>query len=331
MNQSVFAELTDLIDALRAETAVGSITPERLGAIIQRIVDILPELDDSSIADTAAAAIAAAQSAITAANSALAAAQSAQTAVGNVTNQLAALASNVANAVEAATSAMSRAQSAATAAQQATSQVSQLSSRVSTLEAFKTTTESKLSKVPEYHSATWLDSEEGEFDAENPNRRQLVRYTSMLDAINGGKKLIKKYNIVASGIDVTNGALILSFLEVDDNRQMKMGVYRVTRPQGANYCVVEKSSIPLPVYNANWALSVGGSREQLNELINVSQATPQVLIMVNSQPVVWIARRNNDVVQFAVMISTGMRIYTVEYSSGAGETNTTYEDKTFIE
>lgn len=185
--------------------------------------------------------------------------------------------------------------------------------------------------MPEYHSATWLDSEEGEFDAENPNRRQLVRYTSMVEAIEGGKKLLKKYNIVASGIDVTNGVIILSFLEVDENRKTYMSVYRVTRPRGANYCVVEKTSVPMPVYNANWALNVGGSREQLDELINLSQATPQVLIMVNSQPVVWIARRNNDVVQFAVMTSTGMRIYTVEYSSGAGETHTTYEDKTFIE
>ncbi|MBR5640476.1 MAG: hypothetical protein IKW83_12265 [Muribaculaceae bacterium] len=331
MNQSVLDELTALVDALRAETTASSITPERLGAIIQQIIDILPDLDDSDIANAAATALEAAQTAINLANSALSAARSAEAAAGDVADDLAAIASDVAEALDKALSAYTSAQSATTAAQQASAQVSQLASRVSTLESFKTTTESKLSKTPEYHSATWLDSEEGAVSESNPERRQLVRYTSMLAAIEGGKKLIKKYNIVASGIDVTNGAIILSFLEVDDNRQIKMGVYRVTRPSGADYCVVEKSSIPLPVYNANWALRVGGSREQLDELINVSQATPQVLIMVNSQPVVWIARRSNDVVQFGVMTSTGMRIYTVEYSSGAGETNTTYEDKDFIE
>lgn len=331
MNHEVFDELTELIDALRAETQANSITPERLGSIIQQIVDILPDLDDSAIAAAASSALTAAQSALTQAQAAISAAQAAEDAASGVVGQVASYANDIAQALSTATTAMRTANEAATAASAATAQVSQLSSRVSTLEAFKTTTESKLSKVPEYHSATWLDSEEGEFDAENPNRRQLVRYTSMLDAINGGKKLIKKYNIVASGIDVTNGVIILSFLEVDENRKTSMSVYRVTRPRGANYCVVEKTSVPMPVYNANWALNVGGSREQLDELINLSQATPQVLIMVNSQPVVWIARRNNDVVQFAVMTSTGMRIYTVEYSSGAGETHTTYEDKTFIE
>ncbi|MBP5687802.1 MAG: hypothetical protein J6X22_04070 [Muribaculaceae bacterium] len=330
MNQSVFDELTELIDALRAETEASSITPERLGAILQRIVDILPELDDSSIADDAAAAIAAAQSAITAANSALAAAQSAESAVGDVTNQLAELASNVADAVEAATSAMSRAQTASAAAQQATSQVSQLASRVSTLESFKTSTESKLSKVPEYHSATWLDSEEGEFDSENPDRRQLVRYTSMLDAIEGGKKLIKKYNILANGIEITGGIIILSFVEVDASKAIKMSVYRVSRPSGANYCVVDKMLLPLPFYDATWAMRYGGGREQMDEFINVTQASPRCLMIADNLPIVWATRRNNDVVQFATMLYDGMRIYTVEYSSSTGETNTTYEDKRFI-
>lgn len=332
MDQSVFDELTQLIDALRAETTVNSISPERIGALLQRVVDILPDLDDSEIGNAARTALEAAQAAVNLAQSALDHARTASTVANDAAGRVSQISSDVATAISNALSALRVAQSAATAAQQATSMASNLSGRVSTLERYRTTVEETLAKTPEYQSASWLDNEQSVFDAEHPERRKLVRYTSMVDAINGGKKLIKKNNIVASGINITSsGAILLSFIEVDSLKNTKMSIYRVTRPSGADYCVVEKTSVPMPVYNANWALNVGGSREQLDELINLSQATPQVLIMVNSQPVVWIARRNNDVVQFAVMTSTGMRIYTVEYSSGAGETHTTYVDKTFIE
>ena len=188
MNHEVFDELTDLIDALRAETQANSITPERLGSIIQQIVDILPDLDDSAIAAAASSALTAAQSALTQAQAAISAAQAAEDAASGVVEQVASYANDIAQALSTATTAMRTANEAATAASAATAQMSQLSTRVSTLETFRTTAENKLSKVPEYHSATWLDSEEGEFDAENPNRRQLVRYTSMVEAIEGGKK-----------------------------------------------------------------------------------------------------------------------------------------------
>lgn len=301
-----------------------------MGALLQRIVDILPDLDDSEIGNAAHAAFVAAQAAVDLAQSAIDHARTASTVANDAAGIVSQLSSDVATAVENALSAMRAAQSAATAAQQATSMASNLSGRVSTLERYRTTVEETLAKTPEYHSASWLDNEEGSYDSEHPERRKLVRYTSMVDAINGGKKLIKKNNIVASGINLTSGVIVLSFVEVGEDKGVHTSVYRVVRPSSANYCVVEKTSIPLPVYNANWALSVGGSREQLDELINVSQATPQVLIMVNSQPVVWIARRNNDVVQFATITNTYVRTYTVTYDEGAGETNTTYEDHQFI-
>ena len=326
MNQSVFDELTELVDALRAETTANSITPERLGAIIQQIIDILPDLDDSAIADAAASALAAAQAAATNASAAVTAAQAAQAAVDELTDQLAALASSVADAQSQARAASTAAQSATTAAQRATQQVSQLATRVATLESFKTTAESKLSKVPEYHSATWLDSEAGDYDAENPNRRQLVRYTSMLEAIEGGKKLIKKYNILANGIEVTGGIILLSFIEVGADKSIKMSVYRISRPGSANYCVVDKMLLPLPFYDATWAKTYGGTREQMDEFINVIQATPRCLMIADNQPIVWAAMRNMNVVQFSIMLDGGMRTYTVEYNEGAGETNSSYEE-----
>lgn len=284
MDQSVFNEITQLIDALRAETTVKSISPERIGALLQRIVDILPDLDDSEIGNAARAALEAAQAA----------------------------------------------QLAAAAAQQDASMASNLSERVSTLERYRATVEEALAKTPEYHSASWLDNEEGTYDSEHPERRKLIRYTSMVDAINGGKKLIKKNNIVASGINLTSGGIVLSFVEVGEDKVVHTSVYRVVRPSSADYCVVEKTSVPMPVYNANWALRYGGTRAQLDEFINFIEATPQVPMMVGSQPIVWAARRNNNVVQFATITNTYIRTYTVTYDEGAGETNTTYEDHQFI-
>lgn len=55
MDHSVFDELTAVVDALRAETVANSISPERLGSLLQRIVDVLPELDDSANIGTAIA------------------------------------------------------------------------------------------------------------------------------------------------------------------------------------------------------------------------------------------------------------------------------------
>jgi len=41
-------ELTALVDALRAETFEKSITPERIGAILQRMIDVLPSVSDAN-------------------------------------------------------------------------------------------------------------------------------------------------------------------------------------------------------------------------------------------------------------------------------------------
>lgn len=41
-------ELTALVDALRAETIEQSITPERIGAILQRMIDVLPSVSDAN-------------------------------------------------------------------------------------------------------------------------------------------------------------------------------------------------------------------------------------------------------------------------------------------
>lgn len=41
-------ELTALVDALRAETTEQSITPERMGAILQRMIDVLPSVSDAN-------------------------------------------------------------------------------------------------------------------------------------------------------------------------------------------------------------------------------------------------------------------------------------------
>ena len=41
-------ELTALVDALRAETTEQSITPERIGAILQRMIDVLPSVADAN-------------------------------------------------------------------------------------------------------------------------------------------------------------------------------------------------------------------------------------------------------------------------------------------
>lgn len=331
MDQSVYEDLTELVDALRSETIASSITPERLGAIIQQIIDILPELDDSSIAAAASSALAAAQAAATQAQAAIAAAQAAETAAGNAVSTLASMASDIATALSKATSAYNNAQTAAASAQQATSQVSALAGRVSNLETFRANTEHTLSKVPEYHSATWLESEAGVISEENPERRALVRYTSMKTAIEAGNKLIKLYNIVAIEADVnsTNGHLFLVFLESDFAGSTSVVRYRII--PHSTYCEVEKTVVPMPYYDATWAKTYGGSRAQLDEFINVIQSTPRAIIIAGNQPVVWAMMRNMNVVQFAIMLDGGMRTYTVEYSSGAGETHTTYVDKTFIE
>lgn len=330
MDQSVYDELTALIDALRAETQASSITPERLGAIIQQIVDILPELDDSQeIANVSRTALEAAQTAINVANSALLHANSAEASVGEVADNLASLANDVADAVENATTALYTAQQAAIAATAATGQVSQLATRVSTLEQFKTSTEAALLKTPQFHSASWLENEQGSYDEEHPERRAKVRYTSMKDAIEGERKLIKLYNFTAIGatVDSTNQHLLMTFMMADSNGKTSVSYYRVI--PYSNYCVVEKTVFPMPYYDATWAKTIGGTRAQLDEFINCIQATPRCLMMAGNQPILWATMRNINVVHFSVMLERGVRVYTVEYNTTTEECNVSYEDTSF--
>lgn len=59
------SNLTQLISALRAETESASISPENLGYILQSIVDFLPNLDTSGMAENVTQAKANAATALT--------------------------------------------------------------------------------------------------------------------------------------------------------------------------------------------------------------------------------------------------------------------------
>ena len=183
-----------------------------------------------------------------------------------------------------------------------------------------------ISITPKYQSANWLEDEE---EQSHPGRRIAIRFTSMVKAINGNR-LIKLYGNTATSAEVVSDSIIvLTFLITNSTGKSKVVYYRVTYTDGEDYCYVEKHEVPMPYYDATWATTYGGTLEQLEEFINVIENTPKALIMANNQPVVWAARRTPYIVQFAVMLDGGMRTYTVEYDSGAGETHSTYTDKTF--
>lgn len=228
MNHEVFDQLTQLIDALRAETQASSITPERLGSIIQQIVDILPDLDDSDIANAAATALEAAQAAINRAESALSAARSAEAAAAEVADQMASIASDLADALENSTTAMYAAQQAATAATAATNQVSQLSTRVSTLEQFKAWTEHEFGHTPAYHSASWL------VDEANPT---MVRFNAMSQAIDLNRMLLL-HGFPAISASKTSTVITVVFALGD-----RYDIYTVTK--GTSNCTVTRVSVPL--------------------------------------------------------------------------------------
>lgn len=230
MDQSVISELTALVDALRAETTANSITPERLGAIIQRIVDILPELDDSAIANSAATALEAAQAAVNLARSALSAARMAEAAANEAVNSLSSLASSVADAVSQAASVASTAQSASTAANQATQQVSALSTRVTNLENFKAQVEYDFQHTPAYHSASWL------VDEPNPT---MTRYNAMKNAIGLHRMLLLHgFPAVSAAVNNTAGVITVVFALGD-----RYDIYTVTR--GITNCTVSRVSTPI--------------------------------------------------------------------------------------
>ena len=207
------------------------------------------------------------------------------------------------------------------------SAVTSLAGRVSSVETWQESAGSAAS-IPHYHSATWLESEEGQYDAEHPERRALVRYTSMISGINDNR-LIKLGNVTASGVEVNNGVISLVFVVADDAGNTNEILYYVRQPSGADYCEVEKNEIPLPYYDATWVNRIGGGREQMDEIINIIQQSPRALMMIGSTPIVWSQMLNNNVVRFATMLNGGMRVYTVEYFESTGETITTHIDKTF--
>ena len=78
------SQLTELISALRAETAADSVSPERVGYVLQKIVDILPSFDSSELVANVTAALETARQALDTAQSANTTSQTAQTAVATL-------------------------------------------------------------------------------------------------------------------------------------------------------------------------------------------------------------------------------------------------------
>lgn len=115
------SQLTELISALRAETEADSVSPERVGYVLQQIVDFLPSLDSSGLTSDVATALNTARTALSTAQSATTAAQSAGTAATS--------AQNVANSASSTAAEAQRLADAATAA------VSELTTLVGTLQA----------------------------------------------------------------------------------------------------------------------------------------------------------------------------------------------------
>ena len=230
MDPSVIDQLTALVDALRAETTANSITPERLGALLQQIIDVLPELDDSAIANQARTALEAAQAAVNLANSALSASRMAEAAANDAVNSLSSMASDIADALSQATSAYATAQTASSAATQASQQVSALSTRVANLETFKTQVEYDFQHTPAYHSASWL------VDEPNPT---MTRYNAMKSAIGLHRMLLLHgFPAVSASVDNNAGVITVVFAMGD-----RYDIYTVTK--GVSNCTVTRVSIPL--------------------------------------------------------------------------------------
>ena len=202
-----------------------------------------------------------------------------------------------------------------------------LGGRVTSVEEWQTQAGNAAS-LPHYHSANWLENEQGSYSEDFPERRLKVRYTAMMSAINDNR-LIKLFNVTASGVSINDGVISAVFMTTNSNGTSQTVRYYVRYASGDDYCTVEKKEIPMPYYDATWATTYGGSLENLEEFINVINSTPRALMLVESQPVVWAARRTPYMVQFAVMIDGGMRTYTTQYDSDAGETYCSYEDTIF--
>lgn len=205
--------------------------------------------------------------------------------------------------------------------------ITTLGGRVTSVETWQTQAGNAAS-LPHYHSANWLENEQGSYSEDYPERRLKVRYTAMMSAINDNR-LIKLFNVTASGVSVNDGVISAVFMTTNSNGTSQTVRYYVRYTSGNDYCTVEKKEIPMPYYDATWATTYGGSLENLEEFINVINSTPRALMLVESQPVVWAARRTPYMVQFAVMIDGGMRTYTTQYDSDAGETYCSYEDTIF--
>lgn len=144
-------ELSGLIAALRAETESESISPDRLGYVLQQIVDFLPGLDSSGLSGDVATALSTARSALSTAQGASTAASQAQTAATsaqNVANGASAAAAEAVRASEAATAAVSSLTALVTELQSASelaTSTAETAARVSAVA--QSTAESALSKA----------------------------------------------------------------------------------------------------------------------------------------------------------------------------------------
>lgn len=104
------SQLTELISALRAETEANSVSPERVGYVLQQIVDFLPTLDSSGLTNDVATALSTARQALSTAQGATTTANAAQTAATsaqNVANSASATATQAKALADAATDAVS--------------------------------------------------------------------------------------------------------------------------------------------------------------------------------------------------------------------------------
>ena len=158
------SQLTELIWALRAETEANSVSPERVGYVLQQIVNFLPSLDSSGLTSDVATALATARQALSAAQSATSTAQAAQTAATS--------AQNVANSASTAATDASR---LATAATNAVNELTELVGLLQTASAEATQTAKAASAaVAAIHSGANQPGGVVKLDESGKVRRELI-------------------------------------------------------------------------------------------------------------------------------------------------------------
>lgn len=146
-------------------------------------------------------------------------------------------------------------------------------SRVTTLEEWVRLA-GNAESLPHYHSANWLEDEE---DPSNPGQRQLVHYTSLINAINN-RRLIKMSSVTASGVDVGDGWVSLCFVAADSTGATKTVTYIVRHTEGESYCRVEKREVPLAHYHAAWAYYPTASKSDFDALVAAINAQLRITV-----------------------------------------------------